>query len=258
MSPAPREEFYVGYLPTPPGIVLFLRYLLPPLLILTAGFAGILAALHGNPGSGVWDTATPRALEGVLVAAPYPMVRVRDAESAAGFRTYFIVEQGKFAGGQRAARFDGQFMRARGWLLERDGRRMLELDGDPDDLAPAGVVDPSANRDLRSPAVQSLGRLVLCGEIVDTKCYLGAMKPGEGKTHKECATLCIAGGIPPTLVTETAAGARSYLLLTSVDGGPLDARLLPYVADAVEVAGDLVRCGDLLMLRVDPAAIRRF
>ncbi|MGE0482286.1 MAG: hypothetical protein AB7Q17_17650 [Phycisphaerae bacterium] len=255
MMPAPRDEFYVGYLPAPPGIVLFLRYLLPPVLILTAGFAGILAALHGNPGSGVWDTTTPQTIAGVLSAAPYPMLRVPDAEAAAGFRTYFVVEQGKFAGGQRAARFDGQPVHARGWLLEREGRRMIELDAGPGDLAPGGGV---ASADLRSPAIEPLGTTVLCGEIVDTKCYLGAMKPGEGKTHKECATLCIAGGIPPTLVTETPAGARSYVLLTSVTGGPLDARILPFVADPVEIAGELVRCGDVLMLRIDPASIRRF
>ena len=47
------------------------------------------------------------------------------------------------------------------------------------------------------PAPQVLAdNVTLKGEIIDPKCYLGAMKPGGGKTHKACAMRCIAGGIP--------------------------------------------------------------
>ena len=52
----------------------------------------------------------------------------------------------------------------------------------------------------------SLGVATLRGEIVDSKCYLGAMKPGDQKTHKACATLCIRGGIPPVLVERLPGG----------------------------------------------------
>jgi hypothetical protein len=34
------------------------------------------------------------------------------------------------------------------------------------------------------------GPVELTGEIVDSKCFLGVMVPGSGKTHKECASLC--------------------------------------------------------------------
>src|SRR5690349_19376703 len=60
----------------------------------------------------------------------------------------------------------------------------------------------------------------LRGEIVDSKCFLGAMRPGNGKTHKACAMLCIAGGVPPMFVTRDSAGREEYYLLAGPDGGP--------------------------------------
>lgn len=47
--------------------------------------------------------------------------------------------------------------------------------------------------------------VTLDGELVDSKCYLGTMKPGDGKTHKSCAILCLRGGIPPLFVSKAAA-----------------------------------------------------
>jgi hypothetical protein len=29
--------------------------------------------------------------------------------------------------------------------------------------------------------------MTLTGEIVDSKCYLGVMNPGQGKVHRDCA-----------------------------------------------------------------------
>jgi len=37
------------------------------------------------------------------------------------------------------------------------------------------------------PAAVAMGERTLRGEVIDPKCYIGAMKPGGGKTHKACA-----------------------------------------------------------------------
>jgi hypothetical protein len=166
-------------------------------------------------------------------------------------QTLLLVETGKFGGGRRAAPFDGRTVRVSGWLIERDGRKMIELE--PGDAA----ITELAPGQGTLPARRALGTATLRGEIVDSKCFLGVMKPGEGKTHKECATLCVAGGIPPMLVTRDAAGARSYYLLVGPDGNGLDAWVLPYIADPVEVFGRLEEYGDLKLLSVDPGHIRR-
>jgi hypothetical protein len=117
-------------------------------------------------------------------------------------------------------------------------------------------VDPAANGPRRTE------HTTLAGEIVDSKCYLGAMKPGDGKGHKACAVLCISGGIPPMLVSASGSESErtvSYYLLVGASGQPMNARVLPFVAEAVEVSGVVEDWEGLRMLRVDdePAALRR-
>jgi len=100
-------------------------------------------------------------------------------------------------------------------------------------------------------AVEALGAADLSGEIVDSKCFLGVMKPGAGLTHKACAELCLRGGIPPILVTTGAAGEQTGYLLARADGGSAAVELAEFAADPVRVAGQLQRQGGLLVLRVD-------
>jgi len=254
-SAAP-DEFYVGYLPTPIGIARFVGYLVPSLLLLGLAIAAAVAAIQMPPGRGDWDTSKLHRFEGVVAARPYPLLRVPTGDGRVA--TLLVVEEGKFGGGQRAAAFDGQAVAITGWLLHREGRQMIELA--PESMAiealPTGTVSDALLRDARVES-HSLSEKTLRGEIVDTKCWLGAMKPGEGKTHKECATLCIAGGIPPSLVTHDAKGQAAWFLLTSRDGGPLNERVLPFVGDFVELSGELLRLGDLWQLRIDTSSIKR-
>ena len=50
---------------------------------------------------------------------------------------------------------------------------------------------------------RAIGEVTLVGEVVDPKCWLGDMKPGDGKAHAACARLCMEGGIPPMLRVRT-------------------------------------------------------
>ena len=64
-------------------------------------------------------------------------------------------------------------------------------------------------------------RVTLRGEIVDSKCFLGVMVPGAGRTHKECASLCVRGGIPPALFVRDRHGRSALLLLERLRGEPV-------------------------------------
>jgi hypothetical protein len=66
-----------------------------------------------------------------------------------------------------------------------------------------------------------LGEFDLVGEIVDRKCYLGNMNPGNGKVHRDCAVRCLSGGILPVFATNDFNGSPAVLLLT----GPNQKRL---------------------------------
>lgn len=250
------DEFYVGYLPMPPRHVFYVRLLMPMALWFALGVAAVVSSSQPEPGAGVWNTGRAEVFEGRIDALPYPLLRIPTARVEQPFQTLLIVETGKFGGGKRALPYDGRIVKLSGWLIERDGRRMIELE--PGEGAIQSIeLPPAESIQLNRPDARVLGHVNLRGEIVDSKCFLGVMKPGEGKTHKECATLCIAGGIPPMLVTRDPAGQRSYYLLANPDGGALDRSLLPYVADPVEVSGTLEQRGDLQVLRIDTTSIRR-
>jgi hypothetical protein len=54
------------------------------------------------------------------------------------------------------------------------------------------------------------------GELVDTKCWLGVMRPATGKVHRACAARCLAGGVPPGLWIES--GNRGTLVVLAGSG----------------------------------------
>jgi hypothetical protein len=90
---------------------------------------------------------------------------------------------------------------------------------------------------------------VLEGEIVDTKCYLGAMNPGQGKTHLSCAVRCISGGIMPSLVVK--GGGVLPILLIGADGKALDLGVLERVGLPVKIKGKIANFYNWQVLRVD-------
>ena len=105
---------------------------------------------------------------------------------------------------------------------------------------------------IAPPAQVPLGRQRLRGEIVDSKCYFGVMKPGQGKAHRDCAVRCISGGAPPAFVVRAAGpegGERTLiLLLVGSDGSSIGSRILDLVAEPVEIEGEVSRLGDQLVL----------
>jgi hypothetical protein len=257
---ANASEFYVGYFKTPPALAAFLRWVLPAVTVAALAVAWFVSRSQNDPGDGVWHDDA-QVFVGRISATPYPLIRVPSTRPGSPVETILLVSEGKHGGGERVAALDGRIARVRGTVLERDGRRLIEL-AENDAVTPATSLSQSAEARLASPTVVPMGQVTLRGEIIDPKCYSGAMKPGEGKTHKECATLCIAGGIPPMFVTLDDAGRRDYYLLTNpageaLDGSALHDGLLPFVADAVEISGVLEKCDDLQVLRIDPGSIRR-
>ena len=97
-----------------------------------------------------------------------------------------------------------------------------------------------------------MGFQTLRGEIYDPKCAFGVMKPGYGKIHRSCAVRCISGGIPPVLKIENDNGQKNYVLLVDTMGSPINKAILPYVADQIQICGQLKRQDDWLVLYTNP------
>jgi hypothetical protein len=83
------------------------------------------------------------------------------------------------------------------------------------------------------------------------------MNPGQLAPHRACAIRCISGGVPPVLLVRQKDGPAIYLLLVSVDGKPVNKQVLGMVAEPVEIAGEVERQGELLILHADPATYRK-
>ena len=130
---------------------------------------------------------------------------------------------------------------------------MIEVE--PDSLVSQASSSPSGDSSL--PVDRSADdRVELTGEIVDSKCFLGVMVPGSGKTHKDCASLCLRGEIPPAFHVQDRSWNSSLLLMTGTGGEPIGARALHIVGEALSVAGSIQRQGGWTVLRTDPGSWR--
>jgi hypothetical protein len=90
------------------------------------------------------------------------------------------------------------------------------------------------------------------GEIVDSKCHLGAMNPGAGPTHRLCAIRCLRGGLPPLLALPD---GRAVLLTTA--GGPAGPLVLEHVGVPVRLHGRPGAVGAWETLDLRPGSIER-
>ena len=249
MNDLAYKPFYVKYLPLPGALRRFLLVLLPLLLLALVAVGAVLAWRQGYPGTGQWKTGEAVTLEGDLILTPYPALRLAEGQTPSPI--ILVVSDAKAGAPDVVVRNIGSRVRLTGHAIQRGTHLMLEVA----DNAAIDVLGPAA------PAphdVTSLGTHTLRGQIIDPKCFLGVMRPGEGKVHKGCATRCIAGGIPPMFLTRADDPGRhaALYLLTDSEGHPIRDAILPFVADAIEVTGAVERRGEVLLFKIDPATIR--
>ncbi|MEM1356039.1 MAG: hypothetical protein AAGC44_11105 [Planctomycetota bacterium] len=250
-SPDQGPPFYVGYLPLPPAIRRFILPWVAGNLVLVMAVAVAIASQQRDPGDGVWDTGQAVTIHGLVVIDPYPRLVVLDQQGK-NTTTVLPVEQGKIGSQERLAPFTGQTVALTGYRIERNGFRVLEIDS----TAEVKLVEPpTAIEVLQQPI--DLGRHELVGEIVDPKCYFGVMKPGDGKPHKICATLCITGGIPPVFIVRDAAGQTTAYLLTGPSGEAMPEQYYGYIADPIRLTGRVLRREGQLVLRADWSSLIR-
>lgn len=250
-----ERDFYVGYAPTlPPAEARVTRRAVVVLAALAVCVPLAIVTAQGRLAPASFEFGDVRDFRGTVVERPFPALLLErpDTASATGttgaVSSLLLVAPGKFGASALVQGRDGEHVDLRGTLVYRDGRTMIEVV--PDSIVGAAGTPHTA-------AVEDLGDVRLRGEIVDTKCNLGVMNPGGGKTHRDCAARCISGGIPPGLRVRDATGAERLFLLVGPAGEPVNQAVLDVVAEPIEVSGRAERRGDLLVLYADPRAIRR-
>jgi hypothetical protein len=254
--PDDRDEFFIGYAPPLPArLSTFITRLV------TAGAAGValaaaaIAAGHVRLEGGTFEFGRVRTSTGTIVTQPYPAL-VEDADPAgapgADRPWRLLVAAGKHGADALVRGLDGARVTIEGTRIERSGMRMLEVR--------AGSIARAGDAPSRAPVAEAVvdgGAVTLRGEIVDSKCFLGVMTPGDGRTHSACASLCLRGGIPPALLVRDRVGPPALYLLEDATGASLSAAAAGVAGEPVEVRGVIGRRGSWRILRTDPTRWRR-
>ncbi len=247
------EEFYIGWQDRAPvGISSYIRKTVFYLLLAALAAAFLLPLAQRTIGLAVFEWGSVKSFSGVLKAQPYPHLLVQRPGKGGSYATYYLVAPFKFGlKGRNIQALDGKQVALNGTLIYRGNQTMIEAQ-------PASIKPVSTNlTGARELSVVNLGRQTLVGEIVDSKCYLGVMNPGRLTPHRGCAVRCISGGIPPILLVRQQAGPPLDFLLVSSDGRPVNKQVLDMVAEPVQITGEVLRQGELSILRADPTTYRR-
>jgi len=243
------KDFYIGYLPKAPAeLARFVRKVVIVLGLLAATVALVLVTGQMPFAKSWFEYGKTRSFEGVVVTRPFPMLLVArpgDVGRQERYSRYLVVAPGKHGADDLVAGFDGRQVRLHGQLIYREGGTMVEI-------TPGSITVTDA-APASSETIEDLGSVTLTGEIVDSKCYLGVMNPGQGKVHRDCAARCISGGIPPIFVTSD---AHDQFLLVGLDGRALGPNALrEFIAEPITIQGERLQAGSTQLLKIDPKAL---
>ena len=250
-----NDDFYIGWEPkAAPTFGRAAGRLVIGMLLLTLLAGIVLAVSQRMIGQSVFEWGTSKSFTGILQANPYPHLlvpRPGHAGTLPRFSTYYLVAPWKFGLNREViGPFSGKAVTLKGTLIYRGHQTMVET-------KPEWIQVEEKAMTVSLPQSISLGKQTLIGEIVDSKCFLGVMNPGQLTPHRACAIRCISGGIPPVLLVRQKDGSAAYVLLVSSDGRPVNQQVLGMIAEPVEITGELERQGDWLILRADPATYLR-
>jgi nitrite reductase/ring-hydroxylating ferredoxin subunit/DMSO/TMAO reductase YedYZ heme-binding membrane subunit len=138
-----------------------------------------------------------------------------------------------------------------GTVISRDEHFVLELSKEENSFSPT-----NKNFSSSQGSITSKGRVTLKGEIIDPKCYFGAMNPGEGKPHRSCAIRCISGGIMPML-SYVENNQRHYAVLLGENGEKINEQVLDFVAEPIQIEGTLYRYENWNYFQINTQNIQR-
>jgi hypothetical protein len=243
------NDFYIGYLPkAPAGLAHFLRRAIGGLGVLAISIALVLAIKQMRFANSVFEYGKLRGLDGTIATAPYPSLLVERpgmTGQQSKYSRYLLVAPGKHGADDLVAGFDGKKVRVQGQLIYREGETMVEITPGSITLLDTVPAHQESTRDL--------GAVTVTGEIVDSKCYLGVMNPGQGKVHRDCAARCLSGGVPPIFITSS--GVDQFLLVDPEGHALGHDALREFVAEPITIHGELLQRGESRLLMINANAL---
>jgi nitrite reductase/ring-hydroxylating ferredoxin subunit len=216
-----------------------------------------------------------KVIEGWLTASPVPMVRIpvgTDEQGVPRYKDILLSDAGKFGAARTVEQVlktaSMKYVRLNGYISQRiahcgadsvDCERPCRqcLTG-TDDYPVMEIGDGAADAFRELPATTAFREsaksmetdTIIHGQIVDPKCFFGAMNPGQGKTHLSCAARCLSGGIMPVL-RWTAPDGVHYAILMGPRGESFHREASSFTAIPVSVKGRLQRLDNWELVHVD-------
>ena len=223
-----------------------------PMLLAISGVT--LSALQSSYEPAIFEDGNLTSLAGRLERHPIPhLALVRPSNPAAPHAYSHIPLVNPLKWGVAEGIFEaheGQYVHLEAALIYKAGWTMAELD--PTSITP---LEPLVELPPL-PELVSGTTLQFKGEIVDSKCFLGAMNPGQFKAHRACAIRCVSGGIPSMAVHRHADGTWDAYYLLDESAKPLGDELLPWIGIQTEISGLTANYGDLSFLLVNPLSFQ--
>jgi hypothetical protein len=229
------DDFYIGYNRTmPDGLARITRRVVGVLLVLTVVVAALIVTVQDRFSTATFEFGHVREVEGRLVEFPYPALDV-DGPARPPKGYYWLVGPGKHGAAPLVRGLDGRRVHVRGTRIERAGDAMLQVE--PGGIVPIDGAKESATR------IERIRTIHVVGEIVDSKCHLGVMKPGEGPVHRDCAVRCLLGNIFPLVVVHGKRDVPERLALVDERNRPLQADFTALAGRPLAITGALVAQG---------------
>lgn len=251
--PDPADDFYVGYNASAPAPhARRIRQVVAGLAFVVPALAVAVSVLQQPFGKGAFEYATPRTFEGVFELQPVPQLTLSGLSGGSANSaelegqtpaTFLLAGRGKHGIPGELAELDGHHVQLEGKRIRRDGLAMLEVQA-------TGIRSLGGPETFKAPA-RDAGKAstILVGELIDLKCFLGVMNPGEGKVHRGCAVRCLSGGVPAGILVRSGDGIE-FVGVLSTESDPR-VRIDPqWAGRAIEAEGRLGDEGELPVLHL--------
>lgn len=261
-----KNEFYIGYFANAPkGIVVFVRGLIVALFAIAIVVAFGISSGQKFISNGSYEYGELTELEGLLYDAPVPFLKVsagKDIQGNEVYKNILLINYGKFGADYSLSVIKDKInkplaevkVKIRGTLIYHNGITLLELTEKENAYQSDSKID---NESHYAHQITQRGNTTLAGEIIDPKCYFGSMKPGQGKPHRSCAGLCIAGGIPPMFVVQNEAQQADYYLILGENGEQINQEVIKHIASPRTISGRIESFDEWNVIYINPDKIKK-
>ncbi len=245
--------FYIGWQPMAHKIFMLFAKKISVLIICITLLSSILISVnqkHIAASQFIFDDK--KEFAGQLILKPFPALRTVGGKDIYGnpiIKTYPVINAWKFGADSIVkdilANVDAADVVLKAAVLRRDSVEEIVLN-----YGASSIKLINKNSSLDRLRFQSEKDTIINGEIIDPKCYFGAMNPGEGKPHRSCAIRCIEGGIMPMVTYKNNAGKNEYAVLLGENGEPLNKLIAYALAEPVQLKGKLYNVDNWKVLKV--------